>query len=125
MQSDLNGTFEKCLEVRIYTVQAYLSDKDKAIVKAISRKRMEKLGNNQMYLKLHRKENKFGLIRNISYFFDDKGRILNDTVVLQYLVNKEVCGDVLEVTYKVRNHGNAKPTVLQFWFLSNKEKHLR
>ena len=71
VQSDLNGTFEKCLEVRIYTVQAYLSDKDKAIVKAISRKRMEKLGNNQMYLKLHRKENKFGLIRNISYFFVD------------------------------------------------------
>ena len=39
---------------------------------------------------------------------DAKGQVVNDSITVQYNLNKEICGDVEELIYKVEPHGNAK-----------------
>ena len=59
-------------------------------------------------MNINRRENGHGLTRSITCFMDAKGQVVNDSITVQYNLNKEICGDVEELTYKVDPHGNAK-----------------
>ena len=106
IQSDLNGVFKKCLQVKRYVVDVSRSATGSQIVKVHRGKK--ELGPDQLYLQVHRKQNEFGLTRDISYLIDKEGNVFENSVVLQYIVDKNICGDVEEVRYKVEQHGNAK-----------------
>ena len=106
-KSDLNGTFTKCIEAKKYTVVVSTNSDGKCSVKAVAKKVLN-LEGDKIYLSINRRENKFGLIRSISYFCDSKGTVLNDKVILQYFVNRQICGDVDQVEYTVEAHGNSK-----------------
>ena len=66
------------------------------------------LEEDKIYMSVNRRENKFGLIRSISYFCDSKGTVLNNKVILQYFVNRQICGDIDLVEYAVEAHGNSR-----------------
>lgn len=106
IQSDLNGVFKKCLEIKRYVVDVSRSATGSQNVKVHRGKK--ELGPGQLYLQVNRKQNEFGLTRDISYLLDNEGKVFENSVVLQYIVNKNICGDVEEVSYKVAQHGNAK-----------------
>ncbi len=72
----------------------------------VSRKR-DALRSDQMHMRVHRTENSAGLVRNIVYLQDAKGAVFKDAVILQYIINRKVCGDVEPIDYDVSLHGNA------------------
>ena len=59
-----------------------------------------------MHLRVHRAENEFGLICNIFYFVESNGNIFNDCIILQYFLNRNICGNATEAKFKVASHGN-------------------
>ena len=60
-----------------------------------------------MLMRVHRTENDHGLVRNIVYFQDAQGNIFKDSILLQYIINRKVCGDVESVVFEVPAHGNS------------------
>lgn len=105
--SDLNGVYKQCLEVKNHVVEITESCQEQQKVKVYSNKKVE-LQENQWYLKVNRKKNHAGLIRSVSYFIDSLGQILEDAIIVQYIVDQKVCGDVSEIKFNVKPHGNAK-----------------
>ena len=106
IQSDLNGVFKKCLEIKRYVVDVSRNATGSQNMK-VHREKKE-LGPEQLYLQVNRKQNTFGLTRDISYLLDNEGRVFENSVILQYIVDKNICGNVEEIKYKVPQHGNAK-----------------
>ena len=107
VQSDLNGCFSKCIEVKTYTVNVSTDAMETYSTRVISRKK-DKLYSGQIHYRINRKENKAGLRRSISYFLDEEENIINDTIILQYTLNRMICGDVEDVSFTVESHGNSK-----------------
>ena len=58
-------------------------------------------------MNINRRENIHGLIRNITYFTDSKNQVPNSKIILQYFINRRICGDKEELQYTVPRHGNA------------------
>eukprot|EP00112_Aurelia_sp_Birch-Aquarium-sp1_P020999 Seg5543.1 transcript_id=Seg5543.1/GoldUCD/mRNA.D3Y31 product="Mitogen-activated protein kinase kinase kinase 13-B" protein_id=Seg5543.1/GoldUCD/D3Y31 len=107
VKSDLNGPFKKCIEAKVYTVQIAQIKNKEYLVKAISKKRVDSAPGHT-YMKVNRRENSFGLVRSITHFMDGQGKILNGRVIVQYYINRQICGDVQSVNYTVPAHGNSK-----------------
>ena len=105
VRSDMNGVFRSCLEIKNFTVEVARVNGE-AKVSIISRKKIP-LSNGQMYMRVHRTENDAGLVRNIVYFQDAQGTVFKDSVILQYFVNKQKCGNVEEIAFDVPCHGNS------------------
>ena len=59
-------------------------------------------------MKVFRSENRHGLVRNIVYFLNKNSKVVNSKLVLQYYINKKVCGNVESVEYTVPSHENSK-----------------
>ena len=57
-------------------------------------------------MNVNRRENIHGLIRNITYFTDSKKKVLNSKIILQYFINRKICGDKEELQYTAPRHGN-------------------
>ena len=76
-------------------------------MKAHVKKPAENDDHSQTMKHSHRKENEFGLIRH-RMWFTSNGKVLHDAVLLQYCINKVICGDVDEVIFTVQKHGNCK-----------------
>ena len=55
-----------------------------------------------------RSENRHGLVWNIVYFLNKNSKAVNSKLVLQYYINKNVCGNAESVEYRVPSHGNSK-----------------
>lgn len=110
VQSDLNGVYKKCLEVKSHVVEITEGCTGKQSVKVKARKKIP-LIDNQWYLRVNRKVNEFGLARNISYFTNQSDEILGNSIIMQYVIDKSVCEDVQEVQFKVKAHGNSTATV--------------
>ena len=106
VQSDLNGVFANCKEIKTFTIEIKSDDKRNEIVHVISKKKLE-LQEGQMHLRVHRVENEFGLIRNIFYFVESNGNIFNDCIILQYFLDRNICGNATEAKFKVASHGNS------------------
>ena len=68
----------------------------------------QQLQENQTLMKVSRSENRLGLVQNIVYFLNKNSEALNSKVVLQYYINKKVCGNAEGVEYTVPSHGNSK-----------------
>ena len=110
VQSDLNGVYKKCMEVKSHVVEITEGCSGKQSVKVKARKKMP-LVDNQWYLRVNRKANESGLTRNISYFINDSDEILENSIIMQYVIDKRVCGDVDEIQFKVKPHGNSTAAV--------------
>ena len=80
-QSDLNGVFSKCIEVKTHTVDVTSNCTGPQKVKVIANKKKE-LEKNQLYLRVNRKQNSHGLVRSISYFIEENGLIHNNCIIL-------------------------------------------
>ena len=106
VKSDLNGTFQKCHEAKCITVQVSTPVESNFVFKIRSRKK-ELIQSNEIYMQINKRETEFGLIRNIIYFIDGEGKILNNGVILQYIINKRVAGDVETIQFSVKFHGNS------------------
>ena len=59
-------------------------------------------------MKINRSESSHGLIRNVVYFRDKDDQVVNSKTVLQYYVDRKVCGDTEEVGYIASSHGKSK-----------------
>ena len=59
-------------------------------------------------MKVNRRENLFGLVLSITYFMDGQWKILNERVIAQHYINRQIHGDVQSVQYTVPAHGNSK-----------------
>ena len=105
VKSNLNGTFQKSLEAKWKAVTVEL--KEGVSVKIISNKK-EQLQENQISMKVSRSENRHGLVRNIVYFLNKNSKVVNSKLVLQYYINKKVCGNVESVEYTVPSDENSK-----------------
>ena len=90
-------------------------------VRIISPKK-RKLNENQFYMNVNRRENIHGLIRNITYFTDSKSTVLNSKIILQYFINRKICGDKEELQYTAPRHGKTNADTPIF---SAKEKYAR
>ncbi|KAJ8047258.1 Serine/threonine-protein kinase TAO1 [Holothuria leucospilota] len=113
VKSDLNGVFSICHEIKCLTLTVKIGDtasirsRTNAVrLKVQSRQRID-AQDGCLYLKIHRRENQFGLVRNIMYFMDVNEKIVNKSIILQYFINKKVCGNVDFISYSVPPHGNA------------------
>ena len=85
VKSDLNGVFRICHEVKCLTVHVDLGSQQESVKLRVEDRKEVKLGEKSMYLKIHRRENDFGLVRNIMYFTGPDNNIVNESIVLQYL----------------------------------------
>lgn len=112
LQSDLNGVFRKCLEIKAHIVEATAGNHGRQCVKVINSKQKE-CSEEQWYLKVNRKQNQFGLTRDISYFINKQGHILNNSILMQYVIDQKTCGNVSSLQYKVLPHGNSKGDQIQ------------
>ena len=81
-QSDLNGVYATCLEIRTFTVSITSTKEGIQNVKVISRMK-EELEDPYLHFRVHRVQNRFGLIRNNSYFMDAKWEIVSSKGRLQ------------------------------------------
>ena len=77
------------------------------VFQIISTKKQQ-LQENQILMKVSRSGNRNGLARNIVYLLNKNSKVLNSKVVLQYYINKKVCGNVESVEYAVPSHWNSK-----------------
>ena len=59
-------------------------------------------------MKITTSENSHGLIRNIVYFIGKDDQVVTSKLVLQYYIDKKVCGDTEEVEYIASSYGNSK-----------------
>ena len=105
VRSDINGVFRLCLEIKYFTVQLS-TERGKPTISFVSRKKCP-LKSGQMLMRVHRTENDHGLVLNIVYFQDAQGNIFKDSILLQYIINRKVCGDVESVVFEVPAHGNS------------------
>ena len=69
-------------------------------VTIISNKKQQ-LQENQTLMKVNRSENKQGLVRSIVYFSNKHNQVINSKVLLQYYVNKKVCGNIENIEFSV------------------------
>ena len=105
VKSDLNSTFRKPIESKWKTVETEIRACLK--VKVIANQK-NKLDKNQVHMKINRSKNSHGLIRNIVCFKDKDGQVINSKIVLQYYIDRKVCGDIEEVEYIASSHRNSK-----------------
>ena len=59
-------------------------------------------------MKVFRSENRHGLVQNTVYFLNKNSKSVNSKLVLQYYINKKVCGNVESIECTVPSHGNSK-----------------
>ena len=104
-KSDLNGTFQKSLEAKWKTEE--IEVKECVSMKIISNKNQQ-LQENQILMKVCRSENRHGFVQDIDYFLNKNSKVLNSKIVLQYYINKKVCGNIESIEYAVPSHGNSK-----------------
>ena len=100
LKSDLNGVFGKCHEAKNKIFDAV---KNKVV-----RIKKNKMHQNELIMRVHRTQNAHGLIRSYLYFQDDVQNVYANKLVLQYYLNKSICGDVDCISFRVSKHGNAK-----------------
>ena len=81
VKSDLNGTFQKSLEVKWKTVEVEV--KECVSVKIISNKKQQ-LQENQILMKVSRSKNRHGLVQKIVSFLNKNCKVVNSKLVLQY-----------------------------------------
>ena len=104
-ESDLNGTFRKSIESKWKTVETEIAECLNVMV--IARKR-NILDKNQIYMKIIKSKNSHELIITIVYFKDKVDKVVNSKIVLQYYIDRKICGDKEEVEYIASSHGNRK-----------------
>ena len=76
-------------------------------VTVISNKKQQ-LQENQILMKVNRCEKKQDLVRNIAYFLNKHNQVINSKVILQYYLNRKVCGNIENIEFPVSSHGNSK-----------------
>lgn len=54
--------------------------------------------SNQLHMQIDRKKTEYGLVRQIAYFIDHDGNIVGNRIVLQYFIDKKICGNVEEIS---------------------------
>ena len=100
VKSDLNGALRKCHEVK-YKLFGILERK------VVPNKKCQ-LTEHELMIRIHCTENIYELIRSFVSFEDKRGCIFHNRFILQYYINKDMCGNVDSVTYQIPKHGNAK-----------------
>ena len=88
-KSDLNGSFQKSLESKWKTAEF---EPGEIVSVTVTSNKKQQLTENQILMKVSRSENKQGLVRNIVYFLNKHNQVINSKVILQYYVNRRVCG---------------------------------
>ena len=104
---DKNGAFTIIKENRWLTAEITFNDNVPVGI-SVARKKAPLTSEDQFHMKIKRKENEFGLGRSITYFITTQSQVLNQTVILQYYINTTVAGDVTEIEFEVKPHGNSK-----------------
>ena len=105
VKRDLNESFQKSLESKWKTVE--FESGQSVSVTVISNKKQQ-LTENQILMKVNRSENKQSLVRNIVYFLNKYNQVINSKVILQYYVNRKVCGNIENIEFSVSSHGKSK-----------------
>ena len=100
VKSELNGVFEKSYEIKYKIFTAMKNN--------VVRIGKNKIHQNELIIRVHRTENANGLIRNYLYFQDDVQKVYANKLVLQYYLNKNICGGAHSISSRVSKHGNAK-----------------
>ena len=103
VRNDLNSVFGKCHEIKWKPVESKVDNV--ATVQVIANRKVT-LKTHQMFMKVHWVENRYVLIRNIVYIKTENGGL--DKIILQYYINRKICGEKEEVSYSVSSHGNVK-----------------
>ena len=109
IQNDLNGVFRMCHEVKSKIVQ--IND---TIVTVKPNSNKEIVGG-ELVMKINRRENEHGLVRNIVYFVNEKKEVLNSKILLQYYINSKVAGNKSKVQYTPSSHGNCRNAEKSFF----------
>ena len=100
VNSDLNGVFRKCHEVKYKTV-------DMLERKVISSEKRG-LTEHELRIRIQRTKNIYGLIRSFVFFEDNRRCIFCNRLVLKYYINKDIRENIDSLTYQVPRHGIAK-----------------
>ena len=66
-------------------------------------------------MKINRRENEHGLVRNIVYFVNEKIEVLNSKILMQYYINSKVAGNKSKIQYTPSSHGNCRNTEKSFF----------
>ena len=104
VQSDLNGVFSICKEIKSTAVVSK-KNMETYTVKEVGKS--TKANGEIIQMHVHRTEKKdIGLIRNIVYFSKEQ-ELINNTLILQYYFNKFVPSDTSELLFDVEAHGNS------------------
>ena len=105
--SDLNGKFPFKIEGRIHTVEI-----KKAVdgwgIRVLNRKKIKIESSDQYHLAIRRDRNKHGLVRNLWYLRDANEIVLQNTLVLQYYIDRKICEGKEELEFIPESHGNSK-----------------
>ena len=90
-KSDMNSVpYRKCHEVK-KTVKVEVTSSDGEF--RVIRPREINEGKDTLCMHVNRRENKFGLLRNIIFFSDNSTDVINNTIVLQYYINRGTWGN--------------------------------
>ena len=71
-------------------------------VKSLVKKEVE-LQEKNLLMKVNRRENSYGLVRSMTHFLDSKDNVINNTLAVQYYLDKKICGDQHELTFNVEH----------------------
>ena len=91
IKSDLNGVFRLCHEVKSKRVQ--VGD----TIVTVKPNSNNEIVEGELVMKINRRENMHGLVRNIVYFVNGKKGVMNSKIQLQYYINSKVAGNKSKV----------------------------
>lgn len=90
---DGNGVFPKAVEIKwkvIEIKEALMNRSAKFLVTIQSVGKQNLEGKSAM--RVHRTKHPSGLVRNVVYFVDSAGAVINNRLVLQYYIDQKIAG---------------------------------
>ena len=109
IKGNMNGVFRTCHEVKSKRVQV-----NDTIV-TVKPSSINEIVQGELVMKINRRENEHGLVRNIIYLVNEKKEVINSKKLLQYYINSKVAGNKSKVQYTPSSHGNCRNAEKSFF----------
>ena len=85
-RQDGNGYYEKTLESKSYTYNIATGENNQQKLIRIATKKLDNLGENQVWFTVSKKVNKYGLVRSIMWF-SNENNVINNSIIVQYYID--------------------------------------
>ena len=125
-KQDPNGYYEKTLESKSYTFNIITDKNHQHKLQRVATRKLDNLSENQVWLTVSKKVNKFGLVRSIMWF-SNKCNVINNSIILQYYIDEQYTHDTVlnfsTIAYPSKSHkitsfpieGHLNTSLIDYW----------